>query len=71
MRKGNQQNHTELCLCPRCAQQFYNSSRRRIVRADPIQVIMDMCDCCRTRRGYDFILAVPIRIQRPECKVMQ
>ena len=53
------------------ARKFYNASSQRIRRADPIQVYLDMCDCCRSRRGFDFILAVPVRVRRSECRVLQ
>ena len=71
MKNRNVTNKMELCLCPRCASQFYNASSQRIRRADPIQVYLDMCDCCRSRRGFDFILAVPVRVRRSECRVLQ
>ena len=71
MKKRNVTNKMELCLCPRCASQFYNASSQRIRRADPIQVYLDVCDCCRSRRGFDFILVMPVRVRRPECRVLQ
>ena len=71
MKKRNMNSNMELCLCPRCASQFYNASSQRIKRADPIQVYLDVCDCCRTRRGYDFILAVPVSVCRTEYRVLQ
>ena len=71
MKKRNMNSNMELCLCPSCASQFYTASSQRIKRADPIQVYLDVCDCCRTRRGYDFILAVPMRVCRTECRVLQ
>ena len=46
----------EICLCHRCASVFYNSPSHRISRVDPLQVIKDTCDCCRSNRGYDFRL---------------
>lgn len=48
---------TELCLCSQCAKHFYESPRHRIFRTDPLQVTKDMCDHCRTRRGYNFIIS--------------
>lgn len=71
MSKKRMNQNMELCLCPKCARQFYNASSQKIRRSDPIQVIMDVCDCCRIRRGYDFILAVPVRVCRTECRVLQ
>ena len=71
MKKRNVTNRMELCLCPRCASQFNNVSSQRNRRADPIQVDLDMCDCCRSRRGFDFILAVPVRVRISECRVLQ
>lgn len=46
----------EICLCNICAGVFFNSPSHRITRADPLQVILDTCDCCRTKRGFDFVL---------------
>lgn len=46
----------EICLCHSCAGVFFNSPSHRITRADPLQVILDTCDCCRTKRGFDFVL---------------
>lgn len=46
----------ELCLCFNCTSVFYNSPTHRISRVDPLQAIMDTCDCCRSVRGYDFKL---------------
>ena len=43
-----------LCLCPTCAQQFYDSPRHTIRRADPLQLEKSYCDYCQVRRGYDF-----------------
>lgn len=71
MERAKLNNRMELCLCPKCARQFYSASTQRITRADPVQVILDMCDCCRTRRGYDFILAVPVKIRRTGCGILQ
>lgn len=71
MKKRSMNSKMELCLCPRCASQFYNVSSQRIRRADPIQVYLDVCDCCRSRRGFDFILAVPVRVHTSACRVLQ
>ena len=46
----------EICLCHSCASVFYSSPSHRISRVDPLQVIKDTCDCCRSNRGYDFRL---------------
>ena len=57
MNPTNQRNSKiEICLCPRCASHFFQSVTHAISRADPIQVLLDTCDCCRTKRGYDFII---------------
>ena len=45
----------ELCLCPTCARQFYNSGEHYISRADLLQVVKHPCDYCSTRLGYDFV----------------
>ena len=71
MKKKGINNKMELCLCPRCASQFYNASSQRIRRADPVQVYLDVCDYCRSRRGCDFILAVPVRLHTSACRVLQ
>ena len=54
---------TDLCLCSQCASHFYNSPAHRILRTDPLQVTKDLCDHCRARRGYDFIVSIarPVR----------
>ena len=49
---------TDLCLCSQCASHFYNSPTHRIFRTDPLQVTKDLCDHCRARRGYDFIISI-------------
>ena len=46
----------EICLCHSCASVFFNSHSHRISRVDPLQVVKDTCDCCRSNRGYDFRL---------------
>ena len=53
----------EICLCHNCASVFYDSPSHRISRVDPLQVIKDTCDCCRSRRGYDFRLRPNTRIR--------
>ena len=49
-------NTFEICLCSNCASVFFHSPTHRITRVDPLQVIKDTCDCCRSNRGYDFML---------------
>lgn len=57
MKNGKREKRMEICLCSNCASSFFHSPNYTIHRSDPIQVRMDMCDCCRTRRGYDFRIA--------------
>jgi len=45
-----------LSLCSACAQQFYDSPEHYIRRADYEQVVLDECDYCTVRRGYNFII---------------
>jgi len=45
-----------LTLCHACAQQFYDSPEHKIRRADYNQVVLDECDYCTVRRGYNFII---------------
>lgn len=47
----------ELCLCPSCAAHYYHSPTKKIRRTDPLQLNRDLCDCCRTRRGFDFTIS--------------
>lgn len=54
-----------LCLCRRCALVFYESPKHRVVRANPVQVIKEPCDYCRTRPGLDFIISVPRTRHKP------
>ena len=61
MKKQN--NAFEICLCNRCASVFYNSPSHRISRVDPLQVIKDTCDCCRSSKGYDFLLRPNVQIR--------
>lgn len=44
----------ELCLCPTCASQFYNSPEHVIRRSDPYQSIKDDCTYCQVRQGFDY-----------------
>ena len=54
MKKKN--TSVQICLCSHCASIFYNSSKHRISRSDPLQVITDECLFCRCCRGYDYNL---------------
>lgn len=64
MDKKRNSEKIELCLCAKCARQFYQTHPRNIRRADPVQVVREECDYCRMGRGYDFILAFPARETR-------
>lgn len=55
--KNYQRRGIELCLCSDCASPLFHSRHSKIYRADQLQVRMEMCDCCRTKRGYNFIIA--------------
>lgn len=46
----------ELCLCSRCASQFYNSRHYFIKRADYDQTAKEPCTYCNIRTGYDFLI---------------
>ena len=46
----------ELCLCPVCAAQFFQSSEHVIRRKDMEQTELDTCTYCDIRSGYDFII---------------
>lgn len=46
----------ELCLCPACAKQFFDSKEYRISRANLLQTDKSTCDYCSVRTGYDFII---------------
>ena len=46
----------EICLCPRCASQFYNSPHYYIKRADYNQTTKEPCTYCNIRSGYDFLI---------------
>lgn len=46
----------ELCLCPACAKQFFNSKEYRITRADLLQTDKSTCDYCSVRMGCDYII---------------
>ena len=49
----------ELCLCSRCASQFYNSPNHFIKRVDPFQAEKEPCTYCNYRYGYDFLIFDP------------
>jgi mRNA interferase MazF len=46
-----------MCLCPRCAKQFYDSEQHTIKRTDPDQTVKDHCDWCSVRFGYDYTIS--------------
>ncbi len=46
----------ELCLCPICASQFFNSPEHIIRRVDPLCVKKDDCTYCQVRQGYDYVI---------------
>ena len=46
----------EMCLCSRCASQFYNSPNYFIKRVDPFQTKKEPCTYCNYRYGYDFLI---------------
>ena len=46
----------EICLCSRCANQFYNSPKHFIKRANPFQTEKEPCTYCNYRYGYDFLI---------------
>jgi mRNA interferase MazF len=54
----------ELCLCPICAGNFYNSNEHYIKRADYNQTIKDTCTYCNTRQGYDYKI-----LNKENCKI--
>ena len=49
----------EICLCPRCASQFYNSRQHFIKRADYYQINKEPCTYCNSRNGFDFLIFDP------------
>ena len=55
----------ELCLCPICASQFFNSPEHIIRRLDPLCDKKDDCAYCEVRPGYEY------RIKRVKKKSMQ
>jgi len=46
----------EICLCSRCASQFYNSRQHFIKRADYYQINKEPCTYCNSRNGFDFLI---------------
>ena len=46
----------ELCLCGKCASDFFNTPGHYIKRADKTQTIKDTCTYCNVRQGYDYIV---------------
>ena len=46
----------ELCLCGKCASDFFNTPGHYIKRADKAQTIKDTCTYCNVRQGYDYIV---------------
>lgn len=45
-----------LCLCPTCANEFYNAPGHYIKRADINQTAKSTCTRCNVRQGYDFLV---------------
>ncbi len=43
-----------LCLCPTCANQFYDSPDYFISRLAPEQIEKDTCTYCHMRQGFDY-----------------
>ena len=46
----------ELCLCGRCASDFYNVPGHYIKRVDKDQTVKETCTYCNSRLGYDYII---------------
>lgn len=46
----------ELCLCSKCARQFYELHEHFIRRLDYNQLTKDKCDYCGFRMGFDYIV---------------
>ena len=53
-RRRRSRHAMEMCLCPRCAQQFYDSPDFFIQRRDLFQIEKDRCTFCSYRTGYDY-----------------
>ncbi len=45
-----------LCLCGRCAHQFYNAGTFALRKIEPMQMETDLCMYCNQRRGYTYKL---------------
>ena len=58
----------ELCLCSRCASDFYNMDNYRIKRVDMLQTEKDTCTFCSYRRGYDFYVWPVSNARKPQRK---
>lgn len=46
----------ELCLCPICASQFFNSPEHIIRRVNPLCDVKADCTYCQVRKGYDYMI---------------
>lgn len=46
----------ELCLCGRCASDFYNVPGHYIKRVDKDQKVKETCTYCNSMLGYDYII---------------
>lgn len=51
--------HLEMCLCNRCASNFYASPYRFIRPLDPLLPTLDICDLCRARMGKGYRISLP------------
>lgn len=51
-----QPDEMELCLCPICASQFFNSPDHIIRRVNPLCDVKDDCTYCQVRQGYDYMI---------------
>lgn len=46
----------ELCLCGKCASEFFNTPGHYIKRVDKNQVVKDTCTYCNQRMGFDYLV---------------
>lgn len=46
----------EMCLCPVCANAFYETNTYKLIRVDRFQIEKDTCTYCNVRQGYDYII---------------
>lgn len=46
----------EMCLCPACANAFYETNAYKLIRVDRFQIEKDTCTYCNVRQGYDYII---------------